>query len=54
MSDEFSFARVSVILFGFSRHLVLAKLATSSIRVNPTDGQVLVFIGKPLLSAIRS
>ena len=33
LSDEYPFARVSVIL-SFSHHLVFAKLVTSSIRVN--------------------
>ena len=35
LSDEYPFARVSVIFHVFFHHLVLAKLATSSIRVKP-------------------
>ena len=34
LSDEYPYARVSVIFQGFLHHFVLAKLASSSIRVN--------------------
>ena len=38
LSNEYPFARVLVINVGFSHHFVLAKLATSSIRVKTGDG----------------
>ena len=38
LSDEYPYARVSVISSGFVHHLVSAKLATSSIKVNAIHG----------------